>query len=227
MFLLDLKGFFPNAPHAALYQRHQQLIFDPGLRALADSVVASSPCPTPGRGMPLGVEPSQQEMVALPSSIDNWIKCQAGVHVAGHYMDDYYIALPDIEELKKLAREVVRRFEAMGIRVNKRKCKIIPLTKPFRFCKVRFTLTESGAVKRNGCRDGMKRSRRKLKFFQREVAAGRRTLADAAEYAQSQRGYYRSFDDHGRLLRLERLAYAIFGGVKLCSKSLKTEPKSA
>lgn len=227
VFLLDLKGFFPNAPHAALYQRHQQLIFDPGLRALADSVVASSPCPTPGRGMPLGVEPSQQEMVALPSSIDNWIKCQAGVHVAGHYMDDYYIALPDIEELKKLAREVVRRFEAMGIRVNKRKCKIIPLTKPFRFCKVRFTLTESGAVKRNGCRDGMKRSRRKLKFFQREVAAGRRTLADAAEYAQSQRGYYRSFDDHWRLLRLERLAYAIFGGVKLCSKSLKTEPKSA
>lgn len=226
VFLLDLKGFFPNAPHAALYQRHQQLIFDPGLRALADSVVASSPCPTPGRGMPLGVEPSQQEMVALPSSIDNWIKCQAGVHVAGHYMDDYYIALPDIEELKKLAREVVRRFEAMGIRVNKRKCKIIPLTKPFRFCKVRFTLTESGAVKRNGCRDGMKRSRRKLKFFQREVAAGRRTLAEAAEYMQSQRAYYRSFDDHGRLLRLERLAYAIFGGA-LCSKSSKTGPKSA
>ena len=226
VFLLDLKGFFPNAPHAALYQRHQQLIFDPGLRALADSVVASSPCPTPGRGMPLGVEPSQQEMVALPSSIDNWIKCQAGVHVAGHYMDDYYIALPDIEELKKLAREVVRRFEAMGIRVNTRKCKIIPLTKPFRFCKVRFTLTESGAVKRNGCRDGMKRSRRKLKFFQREVAAGRRTLAEAAEYMQSQRAYYRSFDDHGRLLRLERLAYAIFGGA-LCSKSSKTGPKSA
>lgn len=159
-------------------------------------------------------------------SVDNWIKCQAGVHVAGHYMDDYYIALPDIEELKKLAREIVRRFEALGIRVNKRKCKIVPLTKPFRFCKVRFTLTESGAVKRNGCRDGMKRSRRKLKFFQREVAAGRRTLAEAAEYMQSQRAYYRSFDDHGRLLRLERLAYAIFGGA-LCSKSSKTGPKSA
>ena len=227
VFLLDLKGFFPNAPHAALYRRHRQLIFDPELLALADAIVASSPCPTPGRGMPLGVEPSQQEMVALPSSVDNWIKCQARVHVAAHYMDDYYIILPDIEKLKELAREVVRRFEAMGIRVNKRKCKIIPLTKPFRFCKVRFTLTESGAVKRNGCRDGMKRSRRKLKFFQREVAAVRRALAEAAEYMQSQRAYYSSFDDHGRLLRLERLAYSIFGGVKLCSKFLKTEPKSA
>jgi len=223
IFLLDLKGYFPNAPHAAIYRRHEQLILDPGLRRVADTIIQNSPCPTPGRGMPLGIEPSQQEMVALPSSIDNYIKCQLGIHVMGHYMDDYYIALPDIEELKKVAREIVRRFEAMGIRVSKRKCKIIPFTKPFRFCKVRFTLTESGAVKRNGCRDGMKRSRRKLKFFQREVAAGRRTIAEAAEYMQSQRAYYRSFDDHGRLLRLERLAYAIFGGA-LCSKSSKTEP---
>lgn len=29
---------------------------------------------------------------------------------------------------------------------------------------------------------------------------------------QTQRACYRNFDDHGRLLRLERLAYAIFGG---------------
>ena len=220
VFLLDLKGFFPNAPHPALYERHRQFILDPGVRALADKIIATSPCPVPGRGMPLGVEPSQQDMVALPSSIDNWIKCQAGVHVAGHYMDDYYIVLPDIEELKKLAREVVRRFEAMGIRVNKKKCKIIPLTKPFRFCKVRYTMTESGHIKKNGCRDGIKRSRRKLKFFQREVSAGRRTLADVAEFMQSQRSYYNNFDDHGRLLRLERLSYAIFGGA-LCSKSSK------
>lgn len=226
VFLLDLKGFFPNAPHKAIYQRHQQLILDPGLRAMADKIIATSPCPVLGRGMPLGVEPSQQEMVALPSSIDNWIKCQASVHVAGHYMDDYYIVLPDIEALKKLAREVVRRFETMGIRVNKRKCKIIPLTKSFRFCKVRYTLTESGHVRKNGCRDGIKRSRRKLKFFQREIVAGRRTLADAAEFMQSQRSYYRNFDDHGRLLRLERLAYAIFGGA-LCSKSSKPTAERA
>lgn len=144
----------------------------------------------------------------------------------GCFTDGKGKSLPPSEAMEKLDREIVRRFEALGIRVNKRKCKIVPLTKPFRFCKVRFTLTESGAVKRNGCRDGMKRSRRKLKFFQREVAAGRRTLAEAAEYMQSQRAYYRSFDDHGRLLRLERLAYAIFGGA-LCSKSSKTEPLSA
>lgn len=218
VFLLDLKGYFPNAPHAALYQRHQELIQDPRLRALADAIIQHSPCPTPGIGMPLGVEPSQQEMVSLPSSIDNFIKCQASVHCAGHYMDDYYIILPDMEELRKLAYEIVRRFEAMGIRVSKKKCKLMSLTR-FKFCKATFRLTESGHVIRNGNRDGVKRARRKIKFFHREYVAGRRSLADAEEYMQSQCAYYESYDDHGRLLRLRQLYYAIFGGATTCSES--------
>ena len=221
VFLLDLKGFFPNAPHAALYKRHRELISDPRLRALADIIIEHSPCPTPGMGMPLGVEPSQQEMVALPSKIDNFIKCQAGVHCAGHYMDDYYIILPDMGELRKLAYEVIHRFEAMGIRVNKRKCKLIRLDRPsgFRFCKARFTLDETGAVKINGNRDGMKRARRKIKFFHREYEAGKRSLAEVKEYLQSQCAYYENYDDHGRLLRLRRICYAIFGGAITCSES--------
>lgn len=220
--LLDLKGFFPNAPHGAIYDRHQALILAPALRWVADTVVAHSPCPTPGRGMPLGVEPSQQEMVALPSAVDNWCKCQAGIHCFGHYMDDYYIILPDAEQLKALIRELVRRFEAMGIRVNKRKCKVIPLTKPFRFCKARFTLTETGKVKINGSRDGIKRARRKLKLFHREFKEGKRPLKDVEQYMECQGAYYRNFDDHGRELRLRRLYHAIFFGGKKCSDLPKT-----
>lgn len=220
VLLVDLKGFFPNAPHALLYQRHQNIILDPAIRALADSVVANSPCPTPGRGMPLGVEPSQQEMVALPSSIDNYVKCQMQVHCFSHYMDDYCLIWHDLEELKAMGHEIVRRFEAKGIRVNRRKCKIIPLTKPFRFCKAKFTLTETGRVIVNGNRDGMKRARRKIKFFRRECEAGRRTLEEAAEFIQSQYAYYKNYDDHGRLLRLGRYCYATFGGA-ICIKSSK------
>lgn len=227
VLLLDLKGFFPNAPRALLYKRHQELILNPDLRALADTVIQYSPCPTPGRGLPLGVEPSQQEMVALPSAIDNWIKCQAGVHCFGHYMDDYYLILPDVEALKKLGHEVVRRFEAAGIRVNKRKCKIIPLTKPFRFCKARFTLTETGKIKVNGSRDGVKRARKKLKLFHREFLEGKRLFSDIEQYMECQSAYYRNFNDHGRLLRLRRLYHAIFFGGAKCIKSSKTGPTLA
>ena len=210
VFLLDLKGFFPNANHELIYQRHRKYIMNEDVRALADLIVANSPCTSPGRGMPLGVEPSQQEMVSLPSAIDNFIKCQLGIHCAGHYMDDYYIIMPDIEELKKVARLIVRRFESAGIPVNKRKCKIIPLTKPFKFCKARFTLTETGKIKVNGCKDGVKRARRKLKLFHRQFLEGKKTLEEVDQYMNSQTAYYRTFNDHGRLLRLRRMDYAIF-----------------
>lgn len=225
--LIDLKGFFPNAPRWSIYQRHQRLITNPDLRWLADTVVRYAPSTAPERGMPLGVEPSQQEMVALPSAVDNWLKCQKGIHCAGHYMDDYYIIMPDVERLKAVIREMVRRFETMGIRVNKRKCRIIPLTKPFRWCKARFTLTETGKIKVNGSRDGIKRARRKLKLFYREFKAGKRPLKDVEQYMNCQSAYYKNFNDHGRLLRLQRLYHAIFFGGRQCSGSQKTGPASA
>lgn len=180
-----------------------------------------------GRGMPLGVEPSQQEMVALPSKIDQWIKCQARVHCAGHYMDDYYAFFPTVDEAKLMGHEIVRRFEAAGIRVNKRKCKVIPLTKPFRFCKARFTLTETGKIKVNGSRDGVKRARRKLKLFHREFKEGKRSFFDIEQYMECQSAYYRNFNDHGRLLRLRRLYHAIFFGGGQCLESSKPGPVSA
>ena len=220
--LIDLKGFFPNAPRWSIYQRHQRLITNPDLRWLADTVVRYAPSTAPERGMPLGVEPSQQEMVALPSAVDNWLKCQKGIHCAGHYMDDYYIIMPDVEQLKAVIREMVRRFETMGIRVNKRKCRIIPLTKPFRWCKARFTLSTV-----NGSRDGIKRARRKLKLFYREFKAGKRPLKDVEQYMNCQSAYYKNFNDHGRLLRLQRLYHAIFFGGRQCSGSQKTGPASA
>lgn len=180
--LLDLKGFFPNAPRQTLYQRHQMLILNPDLRWVADTVIQCAPSTVPGRGMPL---------------------------------------MPDVEQLKAVIREMVQRFEAMGIRVNKRKCKIIPLTKPFRFCKARFTLTETGKIKVNGSRDGIKRARRKLKLFHREFVAGKRSFKEIEQYMECQSAYYRNFNDHGRLLRLRRLYHAIFFGGAKCSQSLK------
>lgn len=208
--LLDLKGFFPNANRSLIYERHKRFIYNYHLRVLADHIVTSAPSTSKGRGMPLGVEPSQQEMVSLPSDVDNYIKCQLGIHCAGHYMDDYYIIHNNIEEAKAMARNIIRRFEAIGIPVNKKKCKVIPLTKPFRFCKARFTLTKTGKIKVNGCRDGVKRARRKLKLFHREFLDGKRTLEEVDQFMNSQTAYYRGFDDHGRLLRLRRLYYAIF-----------------
>ena len=101
---MDFHHFFPDAPHALLYERHRGMILNPDLRQLADLVVAAMPG---GVGMPLGVEPSQQEMVALPSSLDNRIKAKLSIHGAAHYMDDYYTILPSKQAAEVTAADVI------------------------------------------------------------------------------------------------------------------------
>ena len=202
MFLMDFHHF-----HALIYERHRELILDPDLRALADLVVAAVPG---GVGMPLGVEPSQQEMVALPSFLDNWMKCQLSIHGMGHYMDDYDAALESRERAEWVKEEAIRRAEEKGLKVNRNKCHVIDLDKPFRFCKAKFQILPSGRIITHGCRDGMKRARRKLRYFRQQVDTGEKIVEQVAEWLKGPIAYYEQFNDHGRVLKLRRLYYALF-----------------
>ena len=132
-------------------------------------------------------------------------------HGAGHYMDDYYVIFPSIEEAKAAAEKIIEKAESLGFTVNRNKSHIVPLTKPFRFCKAKFLLTETGRVVTHGCRDGMKRARRKLRSFLPKVQRGEMTLDAVKEFLQSQISYYQHFNDHGRVLKLRRLFYAMYG----------------
>lgn len=207
MFLMDFHHFFPEAPHTLLHERHRELILDTDLRALADLVVAAVPG---GVGMPLGVEPSQQEMVALPSFLDNWMKCQLSIHGMSHYMDDYDAVLESRERAERVKAEAIRRAEAKGLQVNRNKCHVIDLDKPFRFCKAKFQILPSGRIITHGCRDGMKRARRKLRYFRQQVDTGEKIVEQVAEWLKGPIAYYEQFNDHGRVLKLRRLYYALF-----------------
>ena len=197
MFLMDFHHFFPEAPHTLLHERHRELILDTDLRALADLVVAAVPG---GVGMPLGVEPSQQEMVALPSFLDNWMKCQLSIHGMGHYMDDYDAALESRERAEWVKEEAIRRAEEKGLKVNRNKCHVIE----------KFQILPSGRIITHGCRDGMKRARRKLRYFRQQVDTGEKIVEQVAEWLKGPIAYYEQFNDHGRVLKLRRLYYALF-----------------
>ena len=216
--LADFHHFFPDAPHALLYERHRHLILDPDLRELADLMVAA----VPGEmGMYLSVEPSQQEMVALPSYLDNWMKCQLSLHGMGHYMDDYNAILESAERAEEVLEDMIRRAEEKGLTINRNKCHVISLDKPFRFCKAKFQILPSGRIITHGCRDGMKRARRKMRYFRQQVDAGEKTVEQVAEWLKGPIAYYEQFNDHGRVLKLRRLYYALF------IKGRKTEEEKA
>ena len=62
------------------------------------------------------------------------------------------------------------------------------------------------------------------------VVEGKREIETVKQYMTCQLSYYKGYNDHGRVLRLSRLCYALFGdimgGIK-CIKSQKTGPASA
>lgn len=207
VFLMDFHHFFPLAPHDKIYERHKKFILNDDIRAVSDAIIASMPG---GVGMPLGVEPSQEEMAALPSALDNYIKCQLGIHSAGHYMDDYYIILESHEQAEKTAKDIIKKAEALGFSINPKKCKIIDLNKPFKFCKAKFRMKDTGKIIVNGNRDSAKRARHKLKTLKKKVDCGEMSEKEVNEWLKSQLAYFEGYNDHGRILRLQRLYHAIY-----------------
>lgn len=208
IILIDFKQFFPSVSHAELLKRHELLIMEPDIKQIADDVVATVPG---GRGMPLGVEPSQAEMIAFPSALDNYIKCQLGIKCAGHYMDDYYIMVPPDRDPKEIMKLVVEKAGSLLLTVSLSKSKIVPLTKPFKYCKAKFFLTETGRVVMCGNRDGVKRARRKIKAFHGKIQNGEMTYEDLWTSVNGMLAYFEGYNDHRRVLKLRRLFYAIFG----------------
>ena len=49
-----------------------------------------------------------------------------------------------------------------------------------------------------------------MRLFRQQVQAGTKTVQDVEQWLQGQVAYYEQFDDHGRVLRLNRLFYAMF-----------------
>lgn len=208
IILIDFKQFFPSVSHEELLKRHQNIILDTDLQKFADDIVKSNGL---GIGLPLGVEPSQAEMIAFPSALDNYIKCQLSLNGAGHYMDDYYVIVPPDKDANELMKLIIKKAESLKLTISTQKTKIVPLSKPFKYCKATYQLTETGKVVVRGNRDGMKRARRKIKAFRKMVDDGRMTYDDLWSSVNGMIAYFKKYDDHNRVLKLRRLFYSIFG----------------
>lgn len=208
VILLDFRKFFPSVSHEMVFERHKKFLLNDDIRKVGDDIVNTV---QGGKGLPLGVEPSQAEMIAFPSALDNYIKCQLSIKCAGHYMDDYYVIVPPDRDPKEIMQLIVAKAESLRLTVSQSKTRIIPLTKSFKYCKAKYTLTETGKVIVNGNRDGIKRARRKIKAFYHKIQNGEMSYEDLWTSVNGILAYFGSYNDHGRILRLRRLFYAIFG----------------
>ena len=207
IILADGKKFFPSANHEYIYSRHKKFITDDDLRAFGDAVVKTV---SNGIGMPLGVEPSQAEMIAYPSAMDNYLAAQCKL-TGGHYMDDFYNLLTpetDYREVLKTLREQARRNK---FNLNNDKTRYAPLTKPFRYCKTKYILTESGKVVMRANKKAVPRDRRKIKSLHEKWRAGKIDLETVWASINGMFAYLNNYNEHNNVLKLRRLFYSLFG----------------
>ncbi len=207
IILADGKKFFPSANHDHIYERHNRLILDEGLRAFGNAILKTV---KGGVGMPLGVEPSQAEMIAYTSELDNCLSAQFGLTV-GHYMDDYYILVPPNRDYRKIIEILNQQVALCCIRLNASKTRFLPLCKPFRYCKTKYTLTTNGGVLRRCNRGAMPRDRRKVKTLYKKVNANKMSYEDVWTSLNGMLAYLQCYNEHNSVLTLRRLFYSIFG----------------
>ena len=114
-------------------------------------------------------------------------------------MDDYhFLAKPDCDSHKvlKILHEQAARSK---FNLNADKTRYVPLVKPFRYCKTKYIVTESGHIVRRANKTAVPRDRRKIKALYRKVNAGEMSA------------YLQGYDEHKNILKLRRLFYSIFG----------------
>ena len=101
--------------------------------------------------------------------------------------------------------------ESLGIKVNRDKSYFVKLTKSFRYCKIRYRLTETGAVKTLGSRPAYRRASRKIRAFKRMVDNRQMEYEDVYCSMNSIISYFDNFNDNNRSFRLKQLFKKTFG----------------
>lgn len=64
-----------------------------------------------------------------------------------------------------------------------------------------------------------------MRSFSKKVKAGEMTMAKVEKWYKVQVFYFGNYNDHNRVLRLNKLYYNIFGGAILCSDSTQSMMK--
>lgn len=175
IYMFDFSGFFSNINNSLLTEKVRKKVMDERIMKVFEMFVGAF-----GRtGLGLGSPISQICAVFYPNEVDHLVKDRYGIRGYARYMDDSYIISRDIEKLKMIAERFKAKCRELDIVLNERKCRLIRLTKPFTFLKVRFYITETGKIVRKINRDAPKRERRRLRAFRKFCEMGVMTEKEA------------------------------------------------
>lgn len=207
VLLVDFSDYFARIDHDAAKRLVRRSLDDKRLISLTESLIDA--CGE--RGLGLGSEPNQILAVALPNPIDHWAEEMAGLEATGRYMDDSYYIDMSKEKLRLVLACIEILCDDLGITINKRKTRIVKLSRGFRFLKKRFFYGPTGKVVVRPSRESITRQRRKLKALRRMLDRGEITIEQVNQSYQSWRGGMLRLDAHDTVISMDRLYKELFG----------------
>lgn len=207
ILVFDFKDYFGTANHEPVRKELEKRVHDPRLRAMANMFLDNfGPI-----GYGLGSQISQISAIMLPNKLDHVIKEKLKIKGYGRYMDDGYLIHEDIKYLEYCLTEIDKVCQSLGITLNRKKTRIIPIQDGITFLKTKFILTETGRVIRKMSRASIRAMKRKLYIFKKWVDSGKFTAEDVRIAYESWRGHMWRGDSFKAVARVDTYFQRLFG----------------
>lgn len=140
------------------------------------------------KSLGIGSPISQISGIFFPLIIDNYVKAVLGCKYYGVFMDDRYLIDESKEKLIAIRNDIEKLSSEPGLHLNMKKTQIVKLSHGFTFLKVKYFLTDTGAIIHRISRDVLTRERRKLKKLAVKVVKGEMDIKEYKNQYLSWRG---------------------------------------
>lgn len=174
----DCSGYFDSLQHKMLDDFYKSQFTDERIIDLVKLIHATIPG---DKGVPLGNQLSNDDGLIAASPIDHMVKEQLHIKGYGRYNDDFYLIHTDKEYLKYCLKEIGKKAEELGLKLNEKKTKIVPLTTGINFLGFHIYVTETGKIIMRLKAKSKSYERRKLRKHKKKVDSGKMTYEKARE----------------------------------------------
>lgn len=125
------------------------------------------------KGVDIGNQLSQNVGILVPYLVDNYVTIVRGCRYYGRYTDDSRIIHQSKEFLMDVFKGIQEIAEQCGLIINKKKTKIVKLSRFFRHLQIGYYTTETGKIYKRISPKTLKRERDRLKAHKRQMDIGK------------------------------------------------------
>lgn len=202
---IDLKNFFGSTPHsvakAAVNKRAKDEWAQERVAEIIDSFDQGEDSEI---GLGLGSQVTQLIELAVLDDLEHYIKERLKIEHHVRYNDDFILIHHDKDYLIYVKNVIEEKIKEKGLKLNRKKTQIFPLTQAIKFLGFRFKLTETGKVLMFVLRNKITHERKKLRRLVNKAKRGEISRQKVDECYKSWKAHASKGNSHNLLKSMDR-----------------------